>query len=82
MQSCGLRRCPMNHVSAITTDSHCPEKSAVQRDEEEKKVDKGTSKGRSGPSITECSFIIQFFKGLLSSVHKIQLCMLQKKKVA
>lgn len=45
----------MSHVSAITTDSHCPEKSTVQRGEEEKKVDKGTSKGRSG--ITECDSI-------------------------
>jgi len=70
----------MSQVSAITRVSHCPEKSTVQRGE--KQADKGASKGRSGPRISKCDFITQSFKGLLSLylVHKIQLCIVQKKK--
>lgn len=72
----------MSQVSAITTDNHCPEKSTVQRGEEEKKVDKGMKKGRSGPSKTDCGFITEFFEGLRSLVHKIWLSISQKQMAA
>lgn len=45
-------------------------------------MDKVTRKGRNEPSTTECGFMTQSFKGLLSLVYKIRVRILQKKKVA